>query len=337
MLSGIECKHNPVGPSGPDTTSNNFTFQTYTFGGNAGSCYLQDVAIINDTDIWVVGAIYLDSANGNPDPFPYNAVHWNGRNWNDLRVPYVYQGQSFYHPIEAVFALASNDVWFGGNGLEHWDGKQFSNVDALNQYWSGNSMQRIWGSSDNNIYIVGSGGIIVHYASGTWTKVATGTDLYFNDIYGSGGEILATCLTNYSTDNWGPGIFSIEGNTATEASTYPIQYYLNSVWFVPDRHYYVVGGGVYEKSSLSDTAWEGQPLYPTRKETNKVRGDDTNDVFVVGAFGEFLHWNGEHWQSFISQTGLPGGFYSSVAVKGDLVIAVGENGPVAIITVAKRR
>ena len=29
----------PPPPSGPDTTSNNFTWQKFTFGGNAGSSY----------------------------------------------------------------------------------------------------------------------------------------------------------------------------------------------------------------------------------------------------------------------------------------------------------
>lgn len=339
LFSGVDCRHNPVGPpSGADTTSNNFTFQTYTFGGNAGSCYLQDVAIISDTDIWAVGAVYLDSADGAPDPFPYNAVHWDGQKWIPLRVPYMYQGQPFYHPIEAVFALASNDVWFGGNGLEHWNGYQFSDVDAINPVWPDyTSMQRIWASSDNDIYIVGSGGTIVHYTSGTWTKISTGTDLYFNDIYGSGGQILATCLTNYSTGNWGPGIFSIQGNTATQISVNPIQYGLYGVWFVPNQHYYVADADIYGKHSLSDSAWI--PLNITGTATG-VRGNGTNDVFVVSASGDFLHWNGVVWKSFKAETGLSNGGYSRVAVNGSVVVAVGQNNinfGEAVITIARRQ
>ena len=39
-LSGMDCRKNPVGPpSGADTTSNSFTFQTYTFG--AANCGIQ--------------------------------------------------------------------------------------------------------------------------------------------------------------------------------------------------------------------------------------------------------------------------------------------------------
>ena len=42
-----------------DTTSHDFTFETFTFGGQAGSCALYDVAIIDENNIWAVGEIYL--------------------------------------------------------------------------------------------------------------------------------------------------------------------------------------------------------------------------------------------------------------------------------------
>ena len=61
-----------------DTTSNNFIWQTFTFGGDAGSCLLNDVAIINDNLIYAVGAIYLkDSTTGQNDWQPYNLAIWN--------------------------------------------------------------------------------------------------------------------------------------------------------------------------------------------------------------------------------------------------------------------
>jgi hypothetical protein len=338
LFLNLDCKKNPVAPpppNGNDTTSNNFTFQTFAFGGNAGSCVLSDVAIISPTDIWAVGAVYLDSASGAPDPFPYNAAHWDGQNWNLQKVPYIYQSQPFYHPIQAVFALSSNDIWFGGNGLEHWDGNQFSNVDEVNPFWSGNLMQRIWASSDNNIYIVGSGGIAVHYTNGSWTKIATGTSLAFNDIYGSGGQILAVCSQNYP---FGEGIFTIAGNIATNIASYPPgDHELFGVWFVPNQQYYIVGDGIYQKNLLSDNAWMNSPLDFTRYTSSDVRGNGINDVFVVGASGEFLHWNGVSWKSFIAQTGLANGSYARVAVKGDLVVAVGYNSPQAVITMGTRQ
>ncbi len=65
-------------------------------------------------------------------------------------------------------------------------------------------------------------------------------------------------------------------------------------------------------------------------------GNGLNDVFIVGAFGEFLHWNGASWKSFIGQTGLVDGCYTSIAVKRDEVIAVGLTSSRAVIAVGKR-
>ena len=60
-----------------DTTSHNFTWQTFEFGQHSSST-LYDVAIINENDIWAVGEIYMNDSLGNPDPACYNAVHWDG-------------------------------------------------------------------------------------------------------------------------------------------------------------------------------------------------------------------------------------------------------------------
>ena len=59
-----------------DTTSHNFTYQTFEFGepltGNSSRLY--DVAIINENDIWAVGEIYVNDSLGQADPIPYNVV-----------------------------------------------------------------------------------------------------------------------------------------------------------------------------------------------------------------------------------------------------------------------
>ncbi len=61
-----------------DTTSNNFTCQKYYFGSEAFSV-LHDVAIVNDSDIWAVGKIYLNDSTGKPDPNAHNLVQWDGK------------------------------------------------------------------------------------------------------------------------------------------------------------------------------------------------------------------------------------------------------------------
>lgn len=54
-----------------DTTSHNFNFQTWTFGGQAGSCTLYDVAIINENNIWAVGEINIEDTSINEISYVY--------------------------------------------------------------------------------------------------------------------------------------------------------------------------------------------------------------------------------------------------------------------------
>src|SRR3990172_9257403 len=109
---------------GPDTTSHNFMWTIDTLGDGASSV-LNDVAIVNDTLIYAVGEIYLKDSTGQIDPLRYNLAIWNGTKWTLQRLPYNYQGQQFVHPIQAVFDKGADDIWFGGNGVIHWNGIQF--------------------------------------------------------------------------------------------------------------------------------------------------------------------------------------------------------------------
>ena len=218
----------------------------------------------------------------------------------------------------------------------HGDGNNWIDYDIRDLIGNQNiDVSKAWGINSNSMYFVGSGGNIVYYNGISWTKITSGTSLTFNDIYGSGGQILAVCI-QFSPP--GEAIFNIQGNNATQISSSPVsQHQFFSIWFVPDRQYYIVGDGIYQKNSLSDSTWRNGPLDITNYGTTKVRGNGTNDVFIVGAYGEFLHWNGARWMSFIAQTSLADGYYGSVAVSGNLVVAVGQNGIQAVITIGRRQ
>ncbi|MCL4708742.1 hypothetical protein KJ068_26580 [bacterium] len=110
------------------------------------------------------------------------------------------------------------------------------------------------------------------------------------------------------------------------------------MWFVPNRHYYVVGSGIYEKERLSDSAWKNGPRDITTYYTDSVRGNHQNDVFIVGSFGEVLHYNGVSWRSYRSETALHNGNLrgGGVDVKGELVVAAGLDEAQAVILVGRR-
>lgn len=336
ITGGFSCNIvGPHNPTGADTTSNNFTFQTFTFGaGNAGSSDLQDVAIISDTDIWAVGEIYLDSADGAPDPFPYNAVHWDGKKWGLSKIySYTICGQqdTTTYCLRAIFAYSASDIWFSDGGeVLHWTGSVYRRDCSISSLING-PVNRIWGTPGGALYIVGNGGTIDYSPDrgATWTKVTSGTNLDIHDIWGAtdpatGKEEILAVASDLGSSN-DRAILSIQGETVREIPDSPINSVLQGVWFAPGKHYYVVGDGIYEKSMLSDSAWADSALEFTQYFTTCVRGNGTNDVFIAGSIGELLHWNGARWMSFRKETGMQYGSFGSVDVKGNLAVAVGEN------------
>ncbi len=329
-LTSMTC-HAPTEPSSnsADTTSNSFTFKTYTFGGNAGSCLLNDVAIVSDTNIWAVGAIYVDSADGNADLSPYNAVHWDGQAWTLLRVPYLYQGQPFYHPIQAVFALSPNDIWFGGNGMEHWDGQDFLDVEDINPVWPSSRMRSIWASSDRNIYVVGDEGTAAHFG-GSWQALNTGTTTDINDVWGAGNSPVYCAVSNSFDPNEEKRILKITNGTKVDTVSW-VGREVSSVWTPDGTHLYACGDGVFQNDG---TGWKemvtGASIY-----TSCIRGNGTDDIVVVGGFGFIAHWNGAHWKIYTSAMDA---IYTRVAAKGNLIVAVGNSGTSeqTVITMGRR-
>jgi hypothetical protein len=323
-----------------DTTSHNFTWETFTFGGEGGSSYLRDVAIINENDIWAVGEIYTKDtytydSNG-VFQHPYNAVHWDGNEWELIRV-----GNSGY-PRRTVFAFGESDVWFDGtikwNGTEY---KVYKEGFPLNPNGTGWLRNAMWGESSNNFYLVGNGGNIAHYNGSSWSKIESGTELDLYDIWGDMNEqtgeyeILAVgAKLLESTDRV---ILSIKSNHAEKINDVDITQPLSTVWFKTNRKYIVAGSGRYSKEKISQAKWSIKLKEITNYYTNRIRGNELNDLFIVGAYGNVMHYNGISWKSYLNKE-LPmiNGNLLGLSQRGDLVLTVGSNDRKALIHLGYR-
>ena len=329
---------NPLNVTTMDTTSHNFTFETFTFGGTAGSSILYDVAIINENDIWAVGEIYVADSSQNGYTM-YNAVHWDGNSWTTKRIQTIFRGNVITVPLTGVFTFSTTDIWMVGSLPIHGDGNNWIMYDLRTTVDPSLSLAKAWGKSTDDMYFVGNSGSIAHYQNGQWSRIESGTDLNFLDIYGSidpntnGQEILAVCTRN---NPLGKAILKIDGNSATQISSVPIQWELYSCWFISNRHYYVVGDGIYEKQILTEPNWKDNGFDITHYATTSIRGYGFNNVFVVGAFGEFLHFNGFTWKSYLPELGIINGSYGSVGIKGNLVAVTGFESAKAKIIIGRR-
>jgi hypothetical protein len=327
ILLGISlnCK-TPIPPDDlktVDSTSHRVVWKIDTLGAESSS--LNDIFVINDTLAYAVGELYPRDSAGHPILTDiHNAAIWNGKIWRMIKVPYIYQGTPFYNPIITVFGFGPNDVWFAGNGLVHWNGAQYTNVDAVNTYWVGHLMRRIWGSSGRDLYIVGDGGIAVHF-DGTWHAISTGTTLPFQDIWGSNlsnNEVLAV-----ASDKFGAGglyVAQFNSNSPSRAlDTVPTAVSLSGIWFVQNDKYLLVGDGIFEKHLLSDPAWLLDPfVHDINQYPFAVRGNAANDVFIACNNGIVAHFNGVNWRRYDEVQNINDRLLS-ISVKGNIVIAVG--------------
>jgi hypothetical protein len=342
-FTSTDCKRDtcPTCPSPPtDSTSHNFSWQTYALGDGSSSSTLYDVAIINDTLAYAVGEIYYNTSI-------CNLARWNGQRWDTMHVSVTLtytssQMVTDQDPLKTVFAFDANDIWVvsQAGGVSHWNGAQWVMLSIPFNQGPG-ACNRIWGTSSSNLYFVGNNGRIIHYNGTSWTKIESGTTLNIYDVYGAYNSVISQWEILAVAEDVGSSnarkILKITGTTASSLSDTPIAWPLNGVWFVPGEHYYVVGSGIYEKNSLSESNWTVHLLDITTYYTGAIRGNATNDVIVGGAYGELLHYNGSTWKSYISEVGLgSNGVYGSVAIRNNLVIAVGENNPLAAIAIGKR-
>ncbi|MHB2149321.1 glucosyl transferase [Calditrichota bacterium LG25] len=313
-----------------DTTSHNFEWQTFEFGGEGGSSSFYDVAIIDENDIWAVGEIY--TANDK-----YNAAHWDGEKWELKKIDW----DGVVSRLTCVFAFSSNDVWFGVTNLIHWNGSKFEkNINpVLNQFYY-KTVNKIWGTSSSDLYVVGNSGLIAHYDGQQWQRIESGTDLRLLDIFGviCSYNNKKTILTVGANLFHGPEtVLLIIGDKKTDRIENPsFTTNLTSLWSSNGLKWFLTGYELFvTKSSFSNKLVKIQEVPNNLK--YRIRGSSLNNIFIVGQHGLIWHYNGKRWQNFSDNEGL----YYSVAVKENIVVAVGNKplgfviGP-AIIKIGKR-
>jgi len=315
-----------------DTTSHDFTWQIFEFG-ECDYSVLFDVVIINENDIWAVGEIYMRDSLGRCDPNAYNAVHWDGSKWELKRIPiYLGSGFPFYPVIKSIFAFSENNIWFEA-GI-HWDGISFKQV-PFNIQWSGN-VNKLWGSSSNDLYAVGNNGNIAHWDGRRWTRIESGTNVNINDIYGvinqKTNRRIIFCSVSNLFEKGEYKILTIDESNKIDSLHWGLDRRINSTWSGNGWIVYTSGGGVFSNKTGRWVEETSIPLYYT----NRIRGNGYNDIFVVGDFALLAHYNGFSWNVYYELLQLPLTSFYSISVKKDIIAIVGDCGEKALIIIGRR-
>lgn len=310
-----------------DSTSHGWSFETYTLGDGSSSSTLYDVAIINDTLAYAVGEIWQGGTT-------YNVANWDGTQWQIQQLNY----QGFPPVIRTIFAFSEQDIWF--DPWFHWNGKSIQEL-SIDPVFIGVGVNKMWGSPNGELFIVGNNGFVAKKnSSGTWIKVESGTTLPIQDIWGATNpntgtqQIIAVASNRYL--NEGKKLLLVTSTGITTPGDSGLSWSLNSIWFIPNKKYYICGDGIYPSHSLSGR-WIRDTSFPSLHK-NRVRGIGVNDVIVVGVYGLFSHFNGASWRHF---TGYVPNYesmsFESVDIKNNLVVAVGQlQGDRAVAIIGKR-
>lgn len=324
-----------------ELTSNNYIWQKYAFG-NGASSILYDVAIIDGNNIWCVGEINVNDSSRNGFT-TYNAVHWNGSEWELKKITVNFRGNNITPSLQGIFCFSKSQIWIVGGLAIYGDGNNWIPYDVRKiTGYDSLSFTKCWGNNPDDMYFSGLKGSLTHYQNRQWSKIESETDFNILDIWGDKNpftnkeEII--CVLGKGLDQPGPwsDIIRINEDFSTEKLDITgLGQIYGSVWFKAGIKYYIVGDGLYEKSFKDTLKWVD--LNNNRKITSYymscIRGNSLNDIIVVGAYGEFLHYNGSNWESLKEQTSITNGTYYRVAIKGNIVIAVGQDQNQGIILI----
>jgi len=313
------------------TTSHDFVWEIDTLG-NYGS-YLNDVWIIDENDIWVVGYLRVDDPDSSFDGTgqeTFNAARWDGEKWNLMRME---RGA----PMESIWYFNENDIWATGGVPIHWDGEEwtfyhFWDMGILDEDDGG--VNQIWASSPINIYFVGRFGSIVHYNGSTFRKIESGTDIGLTDVQGYSDNKILVCGYNRTDGR----CILLSGNNLRLKKIYESNDYdyhsrvelssvFQSIWICENQLYIATSAGFWHQSISSKKGllclWT--EVIEHRIWPNCIRGTAHNNIFIVSDMGDIIHYNGVTFENYIGTQGIeygPPQLYS-VDCKDNLVVACG--------------
>ncbi len=339
-----------------DTTSQDFTWQAWTFGGEVGSCNLYDAAIIDENDIWAVGRINIadTSINGYTT---YNAIHWDGSQWELERISVSHNNSQITPPLYGIFSFSANDIWLSSGVPIHGDGVnwiQYHLFDMGILSQEDGYLTKIWGESSADIYFVGTLGTIAHYQNGQWSSEESGTEMALADIAGTSDGDIFICgadashikglILKKSTSGWET---IINSRYLTPAEIFKPDLYgsLPSIWLDEKNTLYAAGNLLYQYkfgkwdyvNSLPENFILGDPGLYYRGYIADVKGVKSNDMWIVGDRNTLRHFNGVSWK----QVGYPYSPDSDIGWETiypteNCTVAVGYEGNSAIVMLIKK-
>ena len=191
------------------------------------------------------------------------------------------------------------------------------------------SINKLWGSSSNDFYVVGDGGNIARYNGSSWTKIESGTTVNLTDIYGTpdGKEVWACGWNN----NDGHTVLMKIANNHSEMiydsfnpnKSFPYNGFISSLWTNGRQFFWLTGTskGVV-KHLYSNTNFTKLEKFAIQYFPYRIRGTDVNNISTAGDASMIWHFNGYSWSLYHELLNLDDRV-RSMDVNGGVIVAVG--------------
>ena len=316
----------PVSVETLDTTSHDVEWTVHKLG--IYGSYMRDVFIISEDDIWAVGFIQDHDSAGNY--ITYNAMHWDGTEWQPQRIETFYNNRIIFENTNScVYAFSRDDIWVA-DYPKHYDGVSWQLFHLHDMGIDAYPIKRCWGTSSDNIYFVGNNGFCIRYDGANWNSIPTGTSLRITDIWGVAEDHIFMVGGDEST---GENVFIDSKHGSNKTFEFDSRRKSGVFVTAPNDVYLVCAGLFYYNGyDVSEIPW---PDYIPKNYLESVHGNGSNDLFAAGHLQIIIHYNGKSWYSYFESN--PATVYYDIKVKNDLIVAVGTNGPQAVMMIGRRK
>ncbi|MFO0577467.1 MAG: Ig-like domain-containing protein [Polyangia bacterium] len=185
-------------------------------------------------------------------------------------------------------------IW-GGSDDDVW----ITGWDGALLRWNGSTFTRtaltteflyaIWGTTASDIWAAGTGDKLWHFDGTSWRPVALGTSRTVYEIWGSGPRDVWFATTSGML-HWDGSALAL--TPLTGLSTW-------SVWGTAATDVWAVGGGG-KIAHFDGTTWTLGPLPAASGEVfESIQGSGPRDIWTVGSGGSLLHFDGTSWQKAV--------------------------------------
>jgi hypothetical protein len=321
--------------SPPDTTSQNFSFETVEFGNGYASSDFEDVWVFDENNIWAVGYLYLENK-------PLNIMRWDGKKW------YPYSRQFNTNGISGIWAKDTSEIYFASglvlkykNGTIAWE--DFSKLNFTNNQ----GVDKIWGSSEKNIWGVGWWGTIVHFDGKEWKQIEYDRKWLFFSITGNKETGIAYALARSSDDGFiivelseGGAKIIYDGSKDEQAlRSIQMKYYEDKL-YLGDLDMRSTKAWYYDletKKAVIQRDFRGTELNVGISQIAMIKN---NDIYYIGESldglqGTLIHYNGKHYKGFIGQFNSLSN-YGGAHTDGNICVTVGFHNNKAFLTKIRR-